>query len=106
MAPEDGATCGFFPIDSKTLEYMRLTGRPEATIALAAVVGLGLVQLYFTLDEATQLTRIAIPLGIGAVLGWLGGFEPGPGHKVVTIPYAGGKPKLLAKNAFEPDWNR
>jgi aconitate hydratase len=34
MAPEYGATCGFFPIDTKTLEYMRLTGRPEETIAL------------------------------------------------------------------------
>jgi aconitate hydratase len=35
MAPEYGATCGFFPIDQKTLDYMRLTGRPEETIALA-----------------------------------------------------------------------
>jgi aconitate hydratase len=34
MAPEYGATCGFFPIDAKTLEYMRLTGRPDAEIAL------------------------------------------------------------------------
>jgi Tol biopolymer transport system component len=41
-----------------------------------------------------------------AVLGSLGGFEPGPGHKVVSIPYAGGKPKLLANNASEPDWSR
>jgi Tol biopolymer transport system component len=40
------------------------------------------------------------------VLGSLGGFEPGPGHKVVTIPYAGGKPKVLANNASEPDWSR
>ncbi len=40
------------------------------------------------------------------VLGSIGGFEPGPGHKVVAIPYKGGKPKLLAKNASEPDWNR
>jgi Tol biopolymer transport system component len=40
------------------------------------------------------------------VLGSLGGFEPGPGHKVVSIPYAGGKPKVLANNASEPDWNR
>ncbi len=39
------------------------------------------------------------------VLGWLGGFEPGQGHKVVTIPYGGGKPKILAKNATEPDWS-
>jgi aconitate hydratase len=34
MAPEYGATCGFFPIDAKTLDYMRLTGRSEAQIAL------------------------------------------------------------------------
>lgn len=40
------------------------------------------------------------------VLGSLGGFEPGPGHKVVSIPYAGGKPKVLASNAAEPDWSR
>ncbi len=40
------------------------------------------------------------------VLGSLGGFEPGPGHKVVAIPYAGGKPKVLANNASEPDWSR
>jgi aconitate hydratase len=34
MAPEYGATCGFFPIDHKTLDYMRLTGRPDAQVAL------------------------------------------------------------------------
>ncbi|QIG79298.1 aconitate hydratase AcnA [Stakelama tenebrarum] len=34
MAPEYGATCGFFPIDDKTLEYMRLTGRPDEDVAL------------------------------------------------------------------------
>jgi aconitate hydratase len=34
MAPEYGATCGFFPVDAQTLDYMRLTGRPEETIAL------------------------------------------------------------------------
>ena len=34
MAPEYGATCGFFPIDSKTLDYMRLTGRSDDQIAL------------------------------------------------------------------------
>jgi len=40
------------------------------------------------------------------VLGAGGGFEPGPGHNVATIPYSGGKPKVLAKNAFEPGWSR
>lgn len=34
MAPEYGATCGFFPIDSATIEYLRLTGRDEETLAL------------------------------------------------------------------------
>lgn len=34
MAPEYGATCGFFPIDQATIDYLRLTGRDEQTIAL------------------------------------------------------------------------
>jgi aconitate hydratase len=34
MAPEYGATCGFFPIDERTIEYMKLTARPAETIAL------------------------------------------------------------------------
>ena len=33
MAPEYGATMGFFPIDEKTLDYLRLTGRSEAMIS-------------------------------------------------------------------------
>ena len=34
MAPEYGATCGFFPVDGETLRYLRNTGRDEARIAL------------------------------------------------------------------------
>ncbi len=34
MAPEYGATCGFFPIDAETLRYMKATGRSAARIAL------------------------------------------------------------------------
>jgi len=34
MAPEYGATCGFFPVDAETLNYLRLTGRSEDDIAL------------------------------------------------------------------------
>ncbi|WP_300058331.1 aconitate hydratase AcnA [uncultured Roseobacter sp.] len=34
MAPEYGATCGFFPIDGETLRYLRNTGREEDRIAL------------------------------------------------------------------------
>ncbi|HEY3920854.1 MAG TPA: aconitate hydratase AcnA, partial [Gaiellaceae bacterium] len=34
MSPEYGATCGFFPVDSATLDYLRLTGRPPERVAL------------------------------------------------------------------------
>ncbi len=34
MAPEYGATCGLFPIDDETLNYLRLTGRPKDSVRL------------------------------------------------------------------------
>ncbi len=34
MAPEYGATCGLFPIDGETIDYLRLSGRPDADVAL------------------------------------------------------------------------
>ena len=34
MAPEYGATCGFFPVDDESLKYLKLSGRDSATIAL------------------------------------------------------------------------
>ena len=34
MAPEYGATCGIFPVDAESIDYLRLSGRPESQIAL------------------------------------------------------------------------
>jgi aconitate hydratase len=34
MAPEYGATCGFFPVDGRTIDYLKLTGRDDNGIAL------------------------------------------------------------------------
>ncbi|MGN6850476.1 MAG: aconitate hydratase AcnA [Sphingomicrobium sp.] len=34
MAPEYGATCGFFPVDQRTIDYLKLTGRDDHQIAL------------------------------------------------------------------------
>ncbi|KAB5627085.1 aconitate hydratase AcnA [Pseudomonas putida] len=34
MAPEYGATCGFFPVDDVTLDYLRLSGRPDETVQM------------------------------------------------------------------------
>lgn len=38
------------------------------------------------------------------VLGYSGGGDPGLRHDVETVPYGGGKGKILVKNAFEPSW--
>ena len=37
MAPEYGATCGFFPIDEETLKYLKFSGRDEKTISLVEI---------------------------------------------------------------------
>ena len=34
MAPEYGATCGFFPVDDETLDYLTMSGRAPTRIAL------------------------------------------------------------------------
>ena len=39
------------------------------------------------------------------VLGHSGGPDPGARHDVVTVPYRGGRPKVLVKNAAFPDWS-
>ncbi|MGQ0673547.1 MAG: aconitate hydratase AcnA [Hyphomicrobium sp.] len=39
MAPEYGATCGFFPIDGETLSYLTMSGRAEDRIALVEAYG-------------------------------------------------------------------
>jgi Tol biopolymer transport system component len=39
------------------------------------------------------------------VLGTTGGPDPNNKHNVVTMPYTGGKPKVLVRRAFDPDWS-
>lgn len=60
------------------------------------------------LIEATEqgFAGTALSANGKLVLGATGGFEPGPDHDVATVPYGGGRLKVLARNAFEPDWSR
>jgi Tol biopolymer transport system component len=60
------------------------------------------------LIEATEQGFLGTGLSADGkfVLGKTGGFEPGPGGDVAVVPYGGGKPKVLAKNASEPSWSR
>ncbi len=59
MAPEYGATIGFFPIDEKTIDYLRLTGRNEqADIAEAYARETGLFYANGMDQEYTQVVEI------------------------------------------------
>jgi aconitate hydratase len=72
MAPEYGATCGFFGIDDKTIDYMRLTGRSEENIALveayAKAQGLWIVE-----GAADPVFTDTLELDLGTVVPSLAG---------------------------------
>jgi len=72
MAPEYGATCGFFPIDGETLRYLRISGRDEDRIALVEAYakengfwrGAGYAPVYtdtLSLDMGTIVPAISGP---------------------------------------------
>src|SRR6185437_13410144 len=54
MAPEYGATIGFFPVDGETLNYMRLTGREESQI--------GLVEAYYKAQDMFRTDETPDPV--------------------------------------------
>ena len=58
MAPEYGATCGFFPVDERTLDYLRLTGREEA--AVAGVEAYAKVQGLWYAEDADEKAYTAV----------------------------------------------
>ncbi|QQA77813.1 aconitate hydratase AcnA [Pectobacterium parmentieri] len=62
MAPEYGATCGFFPIDNITLDYMRLTNRAEEQIALVEAYSKQQGLWRNTGDEPVFTSQLALDL--------------------------------------------
>ena len=56
MAPEYGATCGFFPIDDETLKYLRLTGRDESHVKI--VEAYAKAQHLWRSDEEPEYTDV------------------------------------------------
>ncbi|MXP47520.1 aconitate hydratase AcnA [Altererythrobacter luteolus] len=71
MAPEYGATCGFFGIDDKTLDYMRLTGRSEDSIALVEAYAKQ-QGMWFTPENEPVFTN-TLELDVGSVVPSLAG---------------------------------
>jgi Tol biopolymer transport system component len=60
------------------------------------------------LIEATEQGFVGTALSKDGslVLGYEGGFEPGNARYVATVPYTGGKPRVLVRGGYEPSWNR
>ncbi|VVP76326.1 Aconitate hydratase A [Pseudomonas fluorescens] len=71
MAPEYGATCGFFPVDDITLEYLRLSGRPLETVQL--VEAYSKAQGLWRLPGQEPLFTDSLALDMGSVEASLAG---------------------------------
>ena len=72
MAPEYGATCGFFPIDERTMEYMRLTARPAEGIALVEAYARA-NGFWRTADAPDPIFTDSLELDMGCVVPSLAG---------------------------------
>jgi len=66
MAPEYGATCGFFPVDSETLNYLRLTGRPEEQILLVEKY-LKENDMFFSVDKEDPVYKDIVELDLSEI---------------------------------------
>jgi len=83
MAPEYGATCGFFGIDDKTLDYLRLTGREEDQIALVEAYA---KEQGFWIDPAVEpVFSSTLELELGTVVPSLAG--PKRPQDRVSLPH-------------------
>ncbi|MFK3796198.1 aconitate hydratase AcnA [Pseudomonas sp. NPDC088444] len=71
MAPEYGATCGFFPVDDVTLDYLRLSGRPDDTVKL--VEAYSKAQGLWRLPGQEPVFTDALELDMGSVVASLAG---------------------------------
>ena len=99
MAPEYGATMGFFPIDAETINYLRFTGRDEAQVQLveAYTKAQGIFRTDDTPDPAFSDT---LELDLGTV-------EPslaGPKRPQDRVPLA--KSKAMFREALDAELNR
>jgi aconitate hydratase len=63
MSPEYGATCGFFPVDDHTLDYLRLTGRSAERVALVEAYCKENLLWHDPSDHATYSEVVRLDLG-------------------------------------------
>ncbi|RAZ68357.1 aconitate hydratase AcnA [Planococcus maitriensis] len=66
MAPEYGATCGFFPVDEEALTYMRLTARTEEQIAITKEY-LKANDMFFTVDNEDPIYTDLVEIDLSTI---------------------------------------
>ncbi len=94
MAPEYGATCGFFPVDGETLSYLTDTGRSSARVAL--VEAYAKAQGYWGPDMAEPVFTDTLELNLGDVKPSLAG-PSRPQDRVLLSEAASGFGKALVE---------
>ena len=93
MSPEYGATCGFFPVDDETLQYLRLTGRPDERVALVEAYCKENLLWHEAEDHPTYSQVVELDLGT---------VEPslaGPRRPQDRVPLARGEGRVPARAA-------
>ena len=97
MAPEYGATCGFFPVDDRTLEYLRLSGRDESLIE--TVEAYSKAQGFWRNDEIEPKFTSALELDMSTIEPALAGPKR-PQDRIVLSDMQGSWRRMLT-DVFE-----
>lgn len=101
MAPEYGATCGFFPIDSATIDYLKLTGRNEQSIALAKAYAKA-QGLWYTSDAIEPIFTDTVSIDLSTIEPCMAGPKR-PQDRVTIAEVPGAFEQLLAETANNSD---
>jgi Tol biopolymer transport system component len=103
----DQLTVGLFPIAWSASGNQLLTEYEGQDTSYAVTVNpkTGKEKSLSPRNSETGFVGVALTPNGKTVLGYLGGFEgPGSQLKIASVPYKGGKPKILVNGGFSPSW--
>src|SRR5690606_34059961 len=107
MAPEYGATCGLFPVDEKTTEFLRLTNRAEYAERVEAYYKA--TGMWFSSKDPEPMYSDTVSLDLGKVVPSLAG-PSRPQDRVplteVSTSFRKALPTLLPKGADESNLDK
>src|ERR1700739_3347880 len=84
MAPEYGATCGFFPVDAATIDYLKTSGRKSDRVALVAAYAKA-QGLFRTAKSPNPVFTATLTLDLGAVVPSMAGPKRPEGRVALPV---------------------